>query len=304
MFEHLDDPSAPRSTDPHLAAVRGRARAVVAQRRKTRLATGSVALAATAGVAAVATVGLPGGNAGAASPGGVTLGASASATAPASPTAAAVPSLVAVPSAAVSPPTVTASPTPTVPPSISPTPYGSLTSSPTPTRTAATAPPSATVSVDPGAPTVSPTVSPVPVGSAAPTTAAAPTTRPSAVTAACTAEAARLKTSVEGAGYVSADPGSDVIAWSHPAGPLTSLVVGVQCSPFSPDQVSPNSPVQEFTVEGFHSWVLGDVSSGKLDLVWNSQTGVEVHVIAGFAPGTDPVAVTKELLRFGNTLVD
>ena len=224
-----------------LSPLCGRARAIVAQRRKTRLATGSVALAATTGVAAVATVGLPGGNAGAASPGGVTLGASASATAPASPTAAAVPSLVAVPSAAVSPPTVTASPTPTVPPSISPTPYGSLTSSPTPTRTAATAPPSATVSVDPGAPTVSPTVSPVPVGSAAPTTAAAPTTRPSAVTAACTAEAARLKTSVEGAGYVSADPGSDVIAWSHPAGPLTSLVVGVQCSPFSPTRSRPTA---------------------------------------------------------------
>ncbi|MDX6222542.1 MAG: hypothetical protein QOD91_1596 [Frankiales bacterium] len=63
MFEHLDDPTG--GTNPSLAAVQRRARTIVQHRRRTRLATGSAALAATAGVTAVATVGIPGGPAGA-----------------------------------------------------------------------------------------------------------------------------------------------------------------------------------------------------------------------------------------------
>jgi hypothetical protein len=63
MFEHLDDPTG--GTNPSLAAVQRRGRTILQHRRRTRLATGSAALAATAGVTAVATVGIPGGQAGA-----------------------------------------------------------------------------------------------------------------------------------------------------------------------------------------------------------------------------------------------
>ncbi|MDX6204709.1 MAG: hypothetical protein QOF39_766 [Frankiales bacterium] len=63
MFEHLDDPTG--GTNPSLAAIQRRGRTIVQHRRRTRLATGSAALAATAGVTAVATVGIPGGQAGA-----------------------------------------------------------------------------------------------------------------------------------------------------------------------------------------------------------------------------------------------
>ncbi|MDX6255611.1 MAG: hypothetical protein QOJ11_1945 [Frankiales bacterium] len=63
MFEHLDDPTG--GTPASLGAVQKRGRAIVQHRRRTRLATGSAALAATAGVTAVATVGIPGGQAGA-----------------------------------------------------------------------------------------------------------------------------------------------------------------------------------------------------------------------------------------------
>jgi hypothetical protein len=63
MFEHLDDPTG--GTAPRIGAVQKRGRVILQHRRRTRLATGSAALAATAGVTAVATVGLPGGPAGA-----------------------------------------------------------------------------------------------------------------------------------------------------------------------------------------------------------------------------------------------
>jgi hypothetical protein len=83
MFEHLDDPTG--GTNPSLAAVQRRGRTILQHRRRTRLATGSAALAATAGVTAVATVGLPGGPAGAK---GFSPGSSPSVAASASPTTA------------------------------------------------------------------------------------------------------------------------------------------------------------------------------------------------------------------------
>lgn len=266
MFEHLDDPSPRRSSsEPQISAARSRGRQLLHQRHRTRLAAGSAVVAATAGVTAVAAFGLPG---------GATAGQSADATV--------LPSTAASPSASLS---AAATPSATV---TSPAPA----SSPAPTTTTA---PATT------APATTPATTTAPPTSAAPTTS-----QPPAVTPACEHEATRLKTSVEGSGYTLTDPGSGVIAWNHPAGPLTALVVGVSCAPFSPDSISPDSkePVQEITVLGFHSWVIGDPQEGHFELVWNADNGTEVNVLATVGAGADPAAATKELLKFGNTLID
>jgi hypothetical protein len=58
MFEHLDDPSSHRTgSTPQLAAVRNRARQISSERRRNKLALGSVTVAATAVVSGAAAAG-------------------------------------------------------------------------------------------------------------------------------------------------------------------------------------------------------------------------------------------------------
>ncbi|MDX6230808.1 MAG: hypothetical protein QOI76_4198 [Frankiales bacterium] len=95
MFEHLDDPTGGKN--PSLAAVQRRGRTILQHRRRTRLATGSAALAATAGVTAVATVGLPGRGTAAGSPVGASTASAASTPAPATTTAATTTTTTAAP---------------------------------------------------------------------------------------------------------------------------------------------------------------------------------------------------------------
>jgi hypothetical protein len=238
MFEHLDDPQPPRSgSEMQIGAARRGGRVLIRDRRRHRVAAGSVAFAATAGVSAVAAVGLPGAGAGA-----VPLTAAAD-----------TPDAV-MPSAA-------AATTPPVAPAVS--------------EPSVTAP------------------------STSSTTAAPP------ATAACTHEAARLRTSVEPAGYLPTDPGDAVIAWTHPGGPLSKLVVSVRCAPFSAADVPPaEGPVREVTVLDAHHWLIGNASNGHLQEVWNADNGTAVVIDATVQPPAEEATVEQLLSTFGNYLID
>jgi hypothetical protein len=260
MFEHLDDPQPPRSgTQQQIRAARKGGRALIHNRRRTRVAAGSVALAATAGVSTVAAVGLPGRGA---------AGVGAGTSGPASPAPVPAP----------------ASTTPVLP--------SQAPGSPTPS----TAPPASTT-----APPASTTVAPSTTG-ATPTAA---TKSPTPDTAACEDERPRLLTSVEPAGFTPTDAGDAVIAWTRPAGPLTKLVVSVRCAPFTASDVpAADGPVKEVTVLSAHHWVIGDVSKGHLQEVWNADNGTAVVIDATVGQRVDQTNAEHQLSTFGNYLID
>lgn len=266
MFEHLDDPQPPRSgTEQQIGAARRGGRVLIHNRRRNRVAAGSVALAATAGVSTVAAVGLPGRSA--AGVDGGTAGSVSTAPAPSS-TAPVVPSQA---PGSATPGTAAPSTTP------------SITSAPSITATPSTAS--------------------APSTTAAPPTAA--TTSPAPDTAACKAERTRLLTSVEPAGFTRTDPGDAVIAWNHVGGNLGTLVVSVRCAPFSPADVpAGQGPVTKVTVLNAHHWVIGRVSSGHLQEVWNADNGTAVVIDATANPSADQVTAENELSTFGNYLID
>jgi hypothetical protein len=145
--------------------------------------------------------------------------------------------------------------------------------------------------------------SPSPTGAATSTTTAP--TAPPPTTAACTHEAARLRTSVEPDGYLPTDPGDAVIAWTHPGGPLTKLVVSVRCAPFSAADVPPaDGPVREVTVLDTHHWLIGSASAGHLQEVWNADNGTAVVIDATVQSPAAEAAAEQQLSTFGNCLID
>jgi hypothetical protein len=297
MFEHLDDPQSSRSgTDPQLSAARGRGRQILQQRRRTRLAAGSAALAATAGITAVATVGLPGAGSGSASaaPGDPSAAPSAVAppvaapsaavTAVASPSAAVAPPTAAGPSTAVAPPTAVGPSAAVAPPTAAPS-----TAAPSTAAPSATVPP---VAVTPPAATPTASASPVPI-------------TPATVAADCASVISHLKTTVAPDGYTPYSKGDSVIGWQRPASPLSTLLVTVSCSPFSPADVpASEGPVKEVTVLDAHSWLVGDAKSGQLKLVWNPNSTTAVTLSSTSTLPDIPQQVENQLLVFGNYLAD
>ncbi len=288
MFEHLDDPSnGPRGTEPQLAAARLKGRELIRHRRRTALATGTLAVAATAGIAAVATVGLPGGRAGA-TPGGS-----------AGPTPSAAPTAQATPTAA---PTPSTGPTPTA----APTPNSGATPTAAPTASSGARPTAAPTPS--GGPT--PTAVPTPSG-ANPPSPVPRFTGATAFTKACQQEGDRLQSSTEPAGYARWNPGSDpsnpgygVIGWTHPAGPLTTLRVDVQCKPFDPADVpAADGPVNMVHVLKTHHWVVGDPANGHMTEVWTADNGSVVKVEATFAPTADRATIVDAMGRFSQSLI-
>ncbi|BEP15293.1 hypothetical protein acdb102_36040 [Acidothermaceae bacterium B102] len=144
-----------------------------------------------------------------------------------------------------------------------------------------------------------------PAASLPPTTAAPVLTTAPPMAAACSHEAARLRTSVEPAGYASTDPGDGVIAWTNAGGPLTTLVVSVLCAPFSAADVPPgDGPVKDVAVLDAHHWLIGSASSGRLKEVWNADNGTAVVINATVQPSADETAAEHQLSMFGNYLID
>lgn len=160
-----------------------------------------------------------------------------------------------------------------------------------------------------------PSAAPAPTSSAVATSAVVPSSAPAptsavpsttpAPTAACLQETARLRQSVEPAGYVRTDAGDAAIAWNNPAGPLTHVVVGVRCAPFSASDVpAGQGPVKLVTVLDAHHWVIGTASSGHLQEVWNADNGTAVTIDATVVPSTAEITAENLLSTFGNYLID
>jgi hypothetical protein len=81
-------------------------------------------------------------------------------------------------------------------------------------------------------------------------------------------------------------------------------VVSVRCAPFAPSDLPAGTAYEEVVVLEAHHWVIGDVTTGHLQEVWNADNGTAVVIDATAQTLADETRAEHQLSTFGNYLID